>query len=201
MERLAQHIESLIFTAESPVTIEEISSTLEATFGMKFPPAELERTIQHLSDRYQDEESAIEIVHMEEGYRMLTKGAYHQTVGNWLKLTSKRRLSKSALETLSIIAYKQPVTKTEMEQIRGVSCDYSIQKLLEKELVEISGRSDGPGRPLLYGTSRKFMDYFGLGSLADLPRLKEFAPPESSIGEPAPIEEAVSDGPPAAEEE
>jgi segregation and condensation protein B len=79
-----------------------------------------------------------------------------------------------------------------MEKIRGVSCDYSIQKLLEKELVSIEGRSEGPGRPLLYGTSQKFMDYFGLKSLKDLPKPKDFKEPDSQIGEQAPIEEEVS---------
>jgi segregation and condensation protein B len=103
----------------------------------------------------------------------------------------KKRLSRSALETLSIIAYKQPVTKSELERIRGVNCDYAIQKLLEKELVAIQGRSDGPGRPLLYGTSDKFMDYFGLKSLDDLPKPKEFREPSNQIGEQAPIEEPI----------
>ena len=94
-----------------------------------------------------------------------------------------KRLSQAALETLSIVAYKQPVSKTELEQIRGVSCDYAIQKLLEKELVEIQGRSDAPGRPLVYGTSEKFMDYFGIKSLKDLPKPKDFKDVENVIGE------------------
>jgi len=106
-----------------------------------------------------------------------------------LRQTTKKRLSQAALETLSIIAYKQPVSKNELEQIRGVSCDYSIQKLLEKELIEIAGRSEAPGRPLLYRSSQKFMDYFGLKSLRDLPKTKDFKEPESEIGEPTAIEE------------
>jgi len=103
----------------------------------------------------------------------MTKAAYHETIGNHIKLENRKNLSKAAMETLSIIAYKQPIVKSEMEVIRGVSCDYSVQKLLEKELVEIVGRSEGPGRPLLYGTSDKFMDHFGLKSIADLPKLKD----------------------------
>jgi segregation and condensation protein B len=87
------------------------------------------------------------------------------------------------METLSIIAYKQPVTKSEVEQIRGVSCDYSIQKLLEKELVTIKGKAESLGRPLLYGTSGKFMDYFGINHLKDLPQPKDFLPEENQIGE------------------
>ena len=87
------------------------------------------------------------------------------------------------LETLSIIAYKQPLTKGDVEQIRGVSCDYSLQKLLEKELIEIKGKSEGIGRPLIYGTSQKFMDYFGINSILDLPQPKDFSQPEHHIGE------------------
>jgi segregation and condensation protein B len=87
------------------------------------------------------------------------------------------------LETLAIIAYKQPITKLEIEQIRGVSCDYSIQKLLEKDLIHISGKSETVGKPLLYGTSKMFMDYFGINSTADLPKLKDIISEEQSVGE------------------
>lgn len=121
----------------------------------------------------------------------MTKGAYHGVVGAYIKIQSSRRLSTAALETLAIIAYKQPVVKSEMEKIRGVSCDYSVQKLLEKELIAISGRSEGPGRPLEYSTSEKFMEYFGLKDMSDMPKIKDFKLPESQVGEPAPVEEEV----------
>ena len=88
-----------------------------------------------------------------------------------------------SLETLSIIAYKQPVTKSEIEKIRGVNCDYTIQKLLDKELIEIEGKSEKVGRPLIYGTSVKFMDYFGINSLNQLPTIKDFQKEENSIGD------------------
>ena len=189
MEQLAQHIESLIFSAETPITLTEIRSCLTEAFGMKFNDKELTDAIESLKVRYEADVFAFEPVEIAGGYQFLTKGAYHNIVGIYLKQTMKKRLSRSALETLSIIAYKQPVTKSELERIRGVNCDYAIQKLLEKELVEILGRSDGPGRPLLYGTSPKFMDYFGLKSLADLPKPKEFREPGNQIGEQAPIEE------------
>lgn len=94
----------------------------------------------------------------------------------------RKRLSTSALETLSIIAYRQPITKPEIERIRGVNCDYAVQKLLEKELIQISGKSDLPGRPVLYGTSPRFMDYFGINSLSQLPELREIAPEENTVG-------------------
>lgn len=192
MDQLAQHIESLIFTADIPISLKEIRKCLEEALDTKFKNEMLEEAIEQLKERYNQEDFAFELVEIAEGYQFLTKGAYHQTVGTFLKQTTRKRLSRAALETLSIIAYKQPVTKGDLEKIRGVSCDYSIQKLLEKELVSITGRSDGPGRPLLYGTSEKFMDYFGLKSIKDLPKLKDFKEPESEIGEKAPIEEEVT---------
>lgn len=191
MELLAQHIESLIFTADQPISLKEIQNCLEETFGLKFAEQELNQTIDQLKEKYSDEGFAFEIQEIAEGFQFLTKPAYHNTIGTYLKQNTKKRLSRSALETLSIIAYKQPVSKSELERIRGVNCDYAVGKLLEKELVSIIGRSDGPGRPLLYGTSDKFMDYFGLKSLRDLPSPKDFKLPDSSIGEQAPIEESV----------
>jgi segregation and condensation protein B len=188
MDFLLPHIESLIFTAEEPIRLSDIQGCLEETFGSSFPEQELQAIIDQLRARYADEGFAFEIVEINEGYRMLTKPAYHRTVGVYLRQTNKKRLSQPALETLAIIAYKQPLSKSDIEKIRGVSCDYALQKLLEKELVIISGRSDGPGRPLLYGTSAKFMDYFGLKSLKDLPQPKDFKEPDSEIGEQAPIE-------------
>ncbi len=196
MEHLAQHIEALVFAADSPVSLKEIHSCLEETFEATFSDEEVRGAIELLSDRYQQEGFAIEIAEIAGGYQFITKPAFHSTVGTYLKQTTRRRLSKAALETLAIIAYKQPVTKVELEGIRGVNCDYSVQKLLEKELVSIVGRSEGPGRPLLYGTSEKFMDYFGLRDLHDLPKPKDFKEPEQTIGEQAPIEEEVDeDGP------
>jgi segregation and condensation protein B len=116
----------------------------------------------------------------------MTKGAYHPTVSTFLRQNTHKKLSKSALETLSIIAYKQPVTKSEIELIRGVNSDFSVHKLLDKELIEIAGRSEGPGRPLLYQTTGKFMDYFGLKSMDELPKLKDIEPDVNQIGNPEP---------------
>ncbi len=193
MEKLAQHIEGLIFAADTPITFEEIQNCLEETFGLSFHAEEIHHAITQVSERYQNENFAIEVVEIADGYQFMTKGTFHPAIAVWLKQTTKKRLSQAALETLSIIAYKQPVTKTEIEAIRGVNCDYTLQKLLEKELVAITGRSEGPGRPLLYSTSSRFMDYFGLKSLNDLPKPKDFKEPENEIGERAPLEEAVQE--------
>lgn len=180
---MIQDIEALIFTTEHPITLVEIKSVLDATYETDCAEAEILRGIEDLKNRYTDHQFSFEIVEISNGYQFLTKGAYHAPVGIFLKQTTKKRLSQAALETLSIVAYKQPISKTEIEQIRGVSCDYAMQKLLEKELVAILGRSDAPGRPLVYGTSDKFMDYFGIKSLRDLPKPKDFKEVENQIGE------------------
>jgi segregation and condensation protein B len=189
MEYLAQHVESLIFASDSPIELREIQECLESTFETGFEEEDLMKAIEQIKARYQPDEFAFELVEIAGGYQFMTKAAYHNTIGTYLKQTTRRRLSQAALETLAIIAYKQPVSKSDMERVRGVNCDYSIQKLLEKELVSIVGRSEGPGRPLLYGTSEKFMDYFGIKSLDDLPKPKDFKEPDSEIGEKAPIDE------------
>jgi segregation and condensation protein B len=192
LERLAQHIEALIFAADAPLSPDDIRQVLDEAFETEFTSEAVDNAIADVKARYAVDEFAIELVQIAGGLQFMSKGAYHATIGTWLKQTTKKRLSQAAIETLAVIAYKQPVSKTEIEQIRGVSSDYSLQKLLEKELVSITGRSEGPGRPLLYGTSIKFMDYFGLKDLSDLPKPKDFKDPDQEIGERAPIEEEVS---------
>jgi len=191
LEYLAQHIEGLIFTSPNPLSLKDIQECLEETFETPFPDTDIKSAINSIKDRYQENDFSFEVVSVSGGYQFMTKGAYHQTIGTLLRQTTKKKLSRAALETLSIIAYKQPVTKSEIEKIRGVSCDYAVQKLLEKELVDINGRSEGPGRPLLYGTSEKFMDYFGLENLNELPKPKDFHLPDNVVGEAAPIEESM----------
>lgn len=143
----------------------------------------LAKALDDLREKYASDEFSFSLEHLGSGYQFLTKPAYQSSISILLKQQSQKRLSTAQMETLSIIAYKQPVTKNEVEQIRGVNCDYSIQKLLEKQLVAIKGKAETIGRPLLYGTSEKFMDYFGINHLRDLPRPKDFMPEENQIGE------------------
>jgi segregation and condensation protein B len=189
MDQLDNHLEALIFSSNQPISLSEIKNCIAESLGTPFEEKELKASIQNLVEKFQSPSHAIEIIEMAGGWQFVTKAAYHHTIGIYLKQHSNKRLSRSALETLSIIAYKQPVSKSELEKIRGVNCDYAIQKLMEKELVEITGRDEGPGRPLLYGTSVKFMDYFGLNSLSELPKLKEFESPTNEIGNPVVSEE------------
>lgn len=183
MERLQQHIESLIFMANPSIHFDEIRLTLNECFDTEFTEEQISNLVDELIHKYNQDNFALEIVEIAGGFRFMTKGTYHNTISTYLKQITHKKLSKAALETLSIVAYKQPVSKTELESIRGVNSDYSVQKLLDKELIEISGRSDGPGRPLLYGTTQKFIDYFGLKGLEDLPRIKELEIDRNQIGQ------------------
>lgn len=152
-------------------------------FEAEVPEKDILERIEKLQKKYEGDDYAFGIEKSAGGYQFLTKPAYQASIGILLKQQSKKRLSNSALETLSIIAYKQPVTKSDVEQIRGVNCDYTIQKLLEKELIEIKGKAEKIGRPILYGTSEKFMEYFGINSLDDMPTPKDFSQEANRIGE------------------
>lgn len=191
MEFLKQHIEALIFASPQPVAVADLKSVMEEAFKAEVKTDDILQAIQDLRAQYQQEQFSFELIEIAGGWQFLTKGAYHTTVAIHLRQATKKRLSQAALETLALIAYKQPVSRPEIEEIRGVNCDYALQKLLEKELVFIAGRSDGPGRPLLYGTTEKFMDYLGINSLTDLPKPKDFKDEENSVGELPSVEETV----------
>lgn len=193
MDKLTLHIESLIFAGNPSISFDDIKNALEESLGTTFKDEEVADGIGTLMEKYSTDDYSFEIIEIGGGFRFMTKGAFHTTIGTFLKQNTHKKLSKSALETLAIIAYKQPVTKTELESIRGVNSDYTVQKLLEKDLIEIAGRSEGPGKPLLYSTTAKFTDYFGLKSIQDLPKPKEIDPVENQIGEQAPIEEEQND--------
>lgn len=189
MDFLGNHIEALIFCSPKAIKVDDIQSCLSEMFEAEIPAEDIEKGLEAIAVKYSSEEFPFEVVKSGGGYQFLTKPAYQASISILLKQQSKRRLSASAMETLSIIAYKQPVIKSEIEQIRGVNCDYTVQKLLEKELIEIKGKSDSIGRPLLYGTSDKFMDYFGINDLKELPTPKDFSTPDNEIGDSEPEEQ------------
>ncbi len=155
----------------------EITELINNAFGFmedKITLDQVESSLQGTVEKYRSEFYPFEVRESGGGWQFLTKKEFHKTVGQLNGDKFLKRLSTAALEALSIIAYKQPVTKAEIEAIRGVSSDYAIQKLLEKELIMITGRNEKlPGHPLVYATSKSFMDYFGLNSPEDLPKLKE----------------------------
>ena len=177
ISEIIPHIEVLIFASEKPLTSPDIVELINNTFGFleeRISIDQVDAAVNGIKEKYDSEFYPFEVKESGGGWQFLTKKDYHQTIAQLNGDKFLKRLSNAALETLAIIAYKQPITKGEIESIRGVNTDYSIQKLLEKELILISGRSENmPGKPLLYVTSKTFMDYFGINSPEDLPKIKE----------------------------
>ncbi|MGL6021760.1 MAG: SMC-Scp complex subunit ScpB [Chitinophagaceae bacterium] len=175
MELLMLHIEALIFASENPLKEEDIQTCLNnELLNRKVTLEEIKESIKIIYEKYQQEYSPFEILHSGGGWQFVTKKQFHKTVAILNKDKFLRKLSAAALETLAIIAYKQPISRTEIEHIRGVSCEYTLQRLMEKELIIIAGRNNNlPGRPLLYETSKSFMDYFGINTPDDLPKISE----------------------------
>ena len=184
MENLQLTIEALIFATDHPVKLREIKESLQKASEeeLKIEDDRILEAISNLEKKYESEDFSFEIVKSGGGYQFLTKEDYHSTISVLLNHLSRKRLTNAALETLSIIAYKQPISRSEIEGIRGVNSDYTVQKLMEKELVEIKGRSETVGKPLLYGTTQFFIDYFGINDLDELPKLKDFSPEQNEIG-------------------
>ena len=177
ISHIIPHIEALIFASDKPLTTLEITELVNTALGFIEDRASLEQVetaIEGIKEKYDAEFYAFELKQSGGGWQFLTKADYHKTVALLNGDKFIKRLSAAALETLAIIAYKQPITKSEIESIRGVNCDYAVQKLLEKDLVIISGRNeDAVGKPLIYATSKSFMDYFGINSADELPKISE----------------------------
>ena len=177
LSQIIPHIEALVFASEKPLISVEIVELLNNALGFIEDRATIEQVdaaIEGIQEKYSAEFYAFELKQSGGGWQFLTKREYHKTVAQLNGDKFLKRLSTAALETLAIIAYKQPLAKSEMEAIRGVNCDYAVQKLLEKDLVVISGRNeDAVGKPLIYATSKSFMDYFGINSTAELPTISE----------------------------
>jgi segregation and condensation protein B len=174
---LVPHIEALIFASDKPLTAMEMTELLNNAFSFmedKLTLDQVQTGIDGIVVKYNSEFYPFEVRESGGGWQFLSKKEYHKTIAQLNGEKFLKRLSIAALETLAIVAYKQPITKGEIESIRGVNSDYSIQKLLEKELIVIIGRNENmPGKPLIYATSKTFMDYFGINHTADLPRLRE----------------------------
>ena len=174
---LIPHVEALIFASEKPLTTLEITELVNNALDgddNKISLDQVEAALEGITEKYSADFYPFEVKQSGGGWQFLTRKEFHKTVAQLNGEKFLKRLSAASLETLAIIAYKQPVTKGEIESIRGVSSDYAVQKLLEKELIIISGRNEkAPGQPLLYSTSKNFMDYFGINSADELPKIKE----------------------------
>ncbi|TZF84978.1 SMC-Scp complex subunit ScpB [Pedobacter sp. BS3] len=185
MEELSLQIEALIFASEQSISLLELCEILSAIYERDISVHEVNTCIEAITAKYQNPDQVMALVKINNGYQFLSKPEYHATINQLQAHRTKKKLSQAALETLAIIAYRQPITKLEIEQIRGVNCDYSIQKLLEKELIIITGKAETIGKPILYGTSPLFMDYFGINSTAQLPQLKDIEQVDNEIGQSA----------------
>ena len=180
MEALAKLLEAALFAASRPLTIEELAS-LEPDVSENA----IRSALQEIRAAY-DEQHSVELVEIAEGWQFLTRREYAETIERAQFALRPRRLSPAALETLAIIAYRQPVGRLEVDEIRGVDSGAVMDKLLERGLIEVVTRGEGLGRPLLYGTTPPFLEILGLKSLADLPRLEELS---VALRRPAPVDE------------
>ncbi len=168
-------IEALIFSSDEPINSGEIIRAVKAIDGeeIEISQNDIDSCISSLNKKYEEGNFAFRIINIANGYLFASAKEYAKYIGFLSSEKSKRRLSQAALETLAIIAYKQPVTKPELETIRGVNSDYILNTLLEKKLITITGRAESIGRPLLYGTTDEFLKYFALSKISDLPKPRE----------------------------
>jgi len=161
-------LEALIFVSDKPLTMIEIKEVVEGVTDLQ-----VRQAVEELNQDYEATKRSFIIQEVAGGFRMATRPEFAQWLKSFYKAKIKERLTRPSLETLAIIAYKQPVTRSEVEAIRGVNTDGVIATLLERNLVKIAGRKDTPGRPLLYATTDEFLSHFGLGSISEMPKLPE----------------------------
>ena len=178
-------VEALIFAAKEPLSINQVRSIYQGEnirdeTSRHVEPDTVRQIIADLNKEYTRQDRPYRILQIAGGNQFATLSDYSEWLGKLYREQGRRKLSQSSVETLAIIAYKQPVTKAEIEKIRGVNCDYVLKNLLEKELLTITGRAESVGRPLLYGTTREFLQHFGLNDITDLPRPREI---EEILGE------------------
>lgn len=172
--RLSSVIEALIFASNEPISSAKIREIIvENEQNIEFDESTVDTFVQVLNERYESKGISFRIERVGGGYTFLTQKKYHYWLSIFQHENAYRKLSQSAIETLAIVAYRQPITKPEVDQIRGVDSGYILRQLMEKALIEVAGRGDGPGKPLLYKTSRHFLRHFGLNSVQDLPKPRE----------------------------
>ena len=184
MKDFEQIIEALLFASPEPLTQKKINTIFDAD------PPDLDKYTEKLKKKYQKNDNAFEILNVAGGYQIRTRSEYDFFIRRLIIKSGQFYLSQAALESLSIIAYKQPISRLDIEGIRGVDCAGVLKTLLKKTLIKISGREDSPGRPLIYKTTDNFLKSFGLNKLSDLPKLKEIS--ELIENEPELIEQIVA---------
>ena len=177
MQPLAKLLEAALFAASRPLTLDELSSLA--------PGENIQAALDEVREQYQGDHG-VELVEIAEGWQFLTRREYAETIERAQFALRPRRLSPAALETLAIIAYRQPVGRLEVDEIRGVDSGAVMDKLVERGLIEVVTRGEGLGRPLLYGTTPSFLEILGLKDLEDLPRLEELS---VALRRPTPVDE------------
>ena len=172
--QLAGAIEAMLFVTDEPVGVITLADMLEVD------PAQVEAALVELRDKLAAEERGVQLREVAGGWRLFTHPVYHELIEKYVISWDTRRLSQAALETLAVVAYSQPVTRGQVAAVRGVNSDSSINSLVEKGLLREAGTADAPGNPVLYATTRAFLEKFGLRSTADLPDLDQFAPDDDT---------------------
>jgi len=184
MEELRRIIEALLFAAPEPLTMSRIKAIVPGTEA-----GDIMESIEELRKQYEEDARAFQIVEVANGWQLTSKPDYAVWVDKLFESRGKAKLSRAALETLAVVAYKQPVVRSTIESIRGVSVDSVLRTLMERDLVRMVGRADGPGRPLLFGTTKEFLLRFGISRISDLPKLDEI---EDLTGEKAALVEGLA---------
>ncbi|MEW6544218.1 MAG: SMC-Scp complex subunit ScpB [Nitrospirota bacterium] len=179
-------LEALLFVSQGPLTVERMASVLEGV-----PKAELRQALKRMQEEYEAAGRSLQLVEIAGGFQLVTRPDYAPWIKRLEKAKAAPKLSRSAMESLAIIAYKQPIVRSEIEHIRGVETSGVIRTLLERKLVRIVGRKDVPGRPIMYGTTKYFLQHFGLRDLSELPPLREF----KELGEAEQAELPVGEDP------
>lgn len=170
-------IEALLFIWGDPLSIKDISKILETNKN------QIEEILEEMQDDFNYNRRGIKIIRIDNKYQLCTRPEHYPWISKLTQQKGSKTLSTAALETLSIIAYKQPITKNEIEGIRGVRCDKAIETLINRDLIEEKGRLERTGRPIIYGTTGEFLKYFGLEDLEDLPELKDFTQLDEEINQ------------------
>ncbi len=173
MEQLTTFIEALLFVSDSPLSISDLKKSLVHFTSDPIEEGQILAAIEQLEARYRRNNSALSIAKIGGGFQLLTHESLAEPLKKVLASRQQKPLSRSLLETLAIVAYRQPITRAEIEQIRGVDCSYALQRLLDMGLITIQGRAELPGNPLLYGTTPHFLEYFQISSLKELPKPQE----------------------------
>jgi segregation and condensation protein B len=171
-------IEALLFTSEKPIAIDQIKEVLD-----EIDSKDIRAIILELKSEYETLGRSFKVYEVAGGFQMVTEPAFAEYLKRFYKAKSKDKLTKPALETLAIIAYRQPITRADIEDIRGVNVDGVVNTLSDRLLIRVTGRKDAPGRPILYGTTKEFLERFGLSSLSELPKLSEFTEADIDLKE------------------